>query len=229
MISLSRLPKTLSRVELAAQELVSLIQSQPNLQTLPSERTLASQLGLSRNALREAIRQLELQGLLQIQQGKPTRIVQNLHHPITGSLALLVRSPKARLVQLFELREILEPKAAALAATRATASDLKELHAASSLMSNADSNSEAVTADIAFHRAIAKASRNQILLLVLESLIEPLQEAHSKGFQVLGPRDPQTLQMHERIMNAISFRNPADAEAAMLEHLAHSKKILRLS
>jgi GntR family transcriptional repressor for pyruvate dehydrogenase complex len=228
MTGLSRLPKPLSRVELAAKELVSLIQTQPNLQTLPSERSLASQLGLSRNALREAIRQLELQGLLKIQQGKPTRIVQNLHQPITGSLSLLVLSPKARLVQLFELREILEPKAAALAATRATASDLKELHAASSLMSEAGSNAEAVTADIAFHRAIAKASRNQILLLVLESLIEPLQEAHSKGFQVLGPRDPHPLQMHLRILNAIATRNPSDAEMAMLEHLTHSKKILRI-
>jgi DNA-binding FadR family transcriptional regulator len=229
MTVLPRLPKPLSRVDLAAKELVSLIQSQPHLQTLPSERTLASQLGLSRNALREAIRQLELQGLLQIQQGKPTRIVQNLHQPITGSLALLVRSPEARLVQLFELREILEPKAAALAATRATSNDLRDLRTASCLLSESSSTSEAVTADIAFHRAVAKASRNQILLLVLESLIEPLEEAHSKGFQALKPNDPHPLQMHERILAAIASQNPADAESAMLEHLAHSKKILRLS
>jgi DNA-binding FadR family transcriptional regulator len=222
---ISKPPTLVEKVvsELAAQLRSGLLQKN---QTLASERTLAAQLGVSRNVLREAIRCLQLQGLLEIRQGRGTRIVDQLHKPLASALSLQVPHHSSRLHQLFELREILEPKAAALAATRASKTQINQLTDAHHRLSIAQSHEESVLADIHFHRAIAEASGNQLLVLVLDSLTETLAAAHSKGFRKLPPSDPTPLQMHNQILKAISAQNPAAAESAMLAHLAYARNVL---
>src|SRR5882757_11174952 len=77
---------------------------------LPPERKLAEQLGVSRTVVREATKRLELQGLLEVRHGIGIQIVDRLHAPLSGSLALLLPDGKDRLRKLIEVRLIIEPE-----------------------------------------------------------------------------------------------------------------------
>ena len=185
---------------------------------LLAERVLATQLGVSRNVLREAIKRLELQGLVEIRQGRSTRIIRQLHKPLTAALHLKVPEESARLEQLFELRLMIEPQAARLAAQRATPEQLAPLQSAQQRLRDAQTLEAAVQADMDFHRALSEASGNRILLLVIESLDELLATAHGKGFRAMAQAQP--IQAHQDILDAILRR---DADAAARSMTAHLK------
>ncbi|MEY5024586.1 MAG: hypothetical protein RLZZ244_114 [Verrucomicrobiota bacterium] len=193
---------------------------------LPSERTLASQLGVSRSVLREAIKKLELQGLLEIHQGRGTKIVSQLQKPLTAALSLLVPDPSSRLAQLFEIRLLLEPESARLAALRASPTHLQKLDASLHALRTAPSLEAAIHADLDFHRILADASGNKILLLIIESLADLLAASHGKGFQSMSTA--RSADMHETILHAIRHRDDSAAETAMQEHLLAARAALGL-
>lgn len=193
---------------------------------LPPERDLAVKLGVSRPVVREATKRLELQGLLEVKHGVGTKVVDKLHKPLNGSLALLIPDDKERLRQLMQVRFMLEPENARLAAEQATAAQIRKLKAALKKLEEADAYDAAVEADMTFHRELAIASGNQIAALLLHSLSDLMQIGLTRGYS----RVPTTnaVREHAAILSAIEKRDAAAAAKAMREHLITAEHDLAL-
>lgn len=193
---------------------------------LPPERELAERFGVSRTSVRDAIRVLELMGLLEPRQGEGT-VVRDLSpdllvHPLAS---LLVRS-RERLSELLDVRKMIEPPLAARAAELATAEEVAGLEEI--LARQEEKMLQGVVTieeDSEFHYAIATAARNRVVLRVLDVLMDLLRESRERSLQVKG-RLQKSLEGHRRILQAIRRRDPADAEAAMRHHLEEIEVIL---
>ncbi len=123
------------------------------------------------------------------------------------------------LAYLVEVREILEPEIAALAATRADYQDLAAMREAVDVMDAADSSSEAfIEADLDFHLALAEAAANPIVLSLIDSIVGLLREQRLRISRVEGgPARGQ--QYHRSILEAIERHDAQGARAAMQAHL----------
>ena len=123
-MTLSAIARPASLVEDVCQRLATEIRAERNGGDgwLPPERQLAEQLGVSRTVIREATKRLELQGLIEVQHGIGIKVVDKLHKPLNGSLALLIPDTADRLRQLVEVRLLVEPEVARLAARLARVS-----------------------------------------------------------------------------------------------------------
>lgn len=187
-------------------------------QRLPSERVLSEALGLSRPTVREAIGAMVALNILESRQGSGTYVasleIRDLLEPLRFALAL---SPSG-LQQLFEVRAMLEPKAAGLAARNASAEQIGALTACVRASSPHRSFDRFVELDVELHTLVAVASGNEILIHVLASLSELGVESRRKTVRKPGVVKQSTAD-HERIAAAISDRDAAKAELAMLEHL----------
>ncbi len=193
---------------------------------LPPERDLALKLGVSRPVVREATKRLELQGLLEVKHGVGTRIVDKLHKPLNGSLALLIPDDKERLRQLVQVRFMLEPENARLAAENASATQIRGLRAALKQLEQAVDFEEAVVADMTFHREVAAASGNQIATLLLHSLSELIQTSLVRGYSRTSTDN--AMRQHAAVLSAIEARDPSAAAQAMREHLITAEADLAL-
>jgi DNA-binding FadR family transcriptional regulator len=203
----------------------------PTGDRLPRETDLADQFGVSRGVARECVRGLEERGLVAVKHGRGATVNAaddwDTFDPDVLEALLQGAEGAAVLSDYLECRRILEVQAASLAAERASESDLNALTAAFENM-QASADRARLTraaehlyyeADIAFHRAVVRASGNRALGRITEPIHRALVPA-------LGPlarpehRFERGLPEHERILAAISRRNPAEARAAMDEHLA---------
>ncbi|MBE2285957.1 MAG: FadR family transcriptional regulator [Prosthecobacter sp.] len=193
---------------------------------LPPERDLALKLGVSRPVIREATKRLELQGLLEVRHGVGTKVVDKLHKPLNGSLALLIPDDKERLRQLMQVRFMIEPENARLAAVHATTTQIRQLKAALKKLEEADAYDAAVDADMAFHRELAIASGNQIAALLLHSLSDLMQIGLTRGYSRVSTTN--AVREHAAILTAIEKRDAAAAAKAMREHLSTAELDLAL-
>jgi len=184
---------------------------------LPPERVMAERLGVSRTVLREATKRLELQGLIEIRHGSGIRAVNRLHKPLSGSLSLLLPDVGERLRQLNEARAAIEPEIACQAALKAKTADLKLLRAIQERLQNAESQSDAVEADIDFHRTLARIAGNEILKLMLESLADLGRESRRVTIGNVGRQ--RALDHHTAILKAISEHDAPAAAKAMKHHM----------
>lgn len=194
---------------------------------LPSERELSEQLKVSRASVREAIRALESQGLLQIRPGEGTYVaasVEALVHPFASALL----REKEALLEIFEVRKILEPEIAAMAAERAIPIEVQEM--ADILEKQAREIAEGgtgVEADTAFHSALAKAAKNTLLLRLTDAIVDSLRESRERSLQT-GDRPVRSLAGHYKILEAVKVGDPVGARRAMLTHLEEiEQNILR--
>ncbi len=193
---------------------------------LPTERALASQLGVSRSVVREATKRLEQQGLLEIRQGLGIRAANRLHKPLNDSLHLLVPDEIERLRQLLELRAMVEPENARLAAGRATKTQIRDLRKIHERFVLAEAPPESVAADMDFHRQLAVASGNQISALLLHSLSDLLETSLNHGYRRVTPA--LAIKQHDAILAAIERHDPAAAARAMQRHLLSARADLGL-
>lgn len=193
---------------------------------LPPERDLALKLGVSRPVVREATKRLELQGLLEVKHGVGTRVVDKLHKPLNGSLALLIPDDKERLRQLVQVRFMLEPENARLAAQHASAGQIRGLRLALKQLADAPDFEAAVVADMTFHREVAAASGNQIATLLLHSLSELIQTSLVRGYSRTSTDN--AVRQHGVVLRAIEARDPSAAAKAMREHLITAEADLAL-
>lgn len=184
---------------------------------LPPERELAERLGVSRPVVREAAKRLELQGLLEIRHGVGIKVVDKLHKPLNGSLALLIPDTAERLRQLTEARLLIEPGLARLAAEKASAADITALRENQARLSVAETREESIEADLEFHRLLALAAGNEICALLLESLAEIGRESRKMTLTAVG--NAVAVSHHEQILNAVEQHQPEAAYAAMKMHL----------
>jgi GntR family transcriptional repressor for pyruvate dehydrogenase complex len=186
---------------------------------LPPERELAEQFGVSRTAVREAVKALREKGLVEAYPGRGTFITDGSSYTIRQSLDRMMRSGHEGFTSLAEVREILEPEIAALATTRAGEEDIAAMREQVAAMDAAKSDPEAyIEADLDFHLALAEAADNAIILSLIDSIVGLLREQRMRIFQVDG--GPERGQYHhKRILEAIEHRDPVGAREAMKAHL----------
>ncbi len=184
-------------------------------QTLPSERELASQLGVSRNSLREALRVLEARGIVITRHGVGRTIRET--GPVRGGS----ESPSnaletATIVEVLEVREALEWKAVALACVRATDEQLRQIE----ISAEAGGEWEHT---LAFHAAIAAAAHNYVLeQIIVDQLV--LLDALRQRDRYPSPRDVTSLiAEHREIATAIKARDVTRSLALIKEHLRSSR------
>jgi GntR family transcriptional repressor for pyruvate dehydrogenase complex len=187
---------------------------------LPPERELALRFGVSRTAVREAVRTLHQRGLLEAYSGRGTFVTNGTSQAIRSSLDLMMKiSQPAGPTFLVEVREILEPEIAALAAARCEEVHLAMMREAIAVMDRERSDGDAfIEADLDFHLALAEAAANPLILSLIDSIGGLLREQRMRIFYVEG--GPERGQFHhKRILEAVEQRNPERAREAMRAHL----------
>jgi GntR family transcriptional regulator, transcriptional repressor for pyruvate dehydrogenase complex len=187
---------------------------------LPAERELAQQLGVSRTAVREAVKALREKGLVEAYSGRGTFITDGTTHAARQSFDLMVKiGQQESSANLAELRLILEPGIAALAAERIEEEYLTAMRDAVAVMDRSLNDPAAyIEADLDFHLALAEAAANPLILSLIDSIVGLLREQRIKIFNVEGgPQRGQT--HHKRILEAMEQRNPEMARGAMRAHL----------
>ena len=186
---------------------------------LPPERELSETFQVSRASVREAIRALELMGLVETRPGDGTYICAPKMEAIIEPLATSLLHQKDRLVELLEVREILEPQMAHLAAKRATPEDIDKLEAILKEQEAQIALGETgMEADTAFHRALAEASKNGVLLRLVDGIVDLLAESRERALQV-GDRPRTSLDMHREVLKAIKDGDARRSGRAMRRHI----------
>jgi DNA-binding FadR family transcriptional regulator len=196
---------------------------------LPTERELAARLGISRSSIREAIRALTAMGVLTARHGSGiyvTRLQADDLLETFGAVADLSRGPA--LLELLEVRRILESTATALAAARITPGPLAEAGRHLAAMNAAEGWEDIVVHDLAFHRAIVVAAGNATMAAILDGLSSRTFRARVwRGYQQEGAFE-RTRREHERIFAALAARDPEAARAAAAEHVGGVEEWFRL-
>lgn len=187
---------------------------------LPAERDLAQSFGVSRTAVREAVKTLREKGLVEAYSGRGTFVTNGTSNAIRQSLDLMFRvSQQEGSIHLAELRQVLEPEIAALAASRIEEQLLTTMREAVTAMDRSLHDPDSyIEADLDFHLAMAEAVGNPLILSLLDSIVGLLREQRSRIFSVDG--GPERGQFHhKRILQAIERRDPDAARDAMRAHL----------
>ncbi len=186
---------------------------------IPPERELCHKLGVGRASLREAMKALEIMGMIETRLGEGTFVCSRSEFFSRPLLWAITGSVRTQSHELVEARRLIEVEIAALAAERATPDDLgvigKYLDAMESSLHNAALFLEA---DINFHLAIANAAHNRILLNALSLIRNLMRQWIAQALPKEGAARI-ALDHHNRIFTAIAKRNPAAARAAMQNHL----------
>ena len=187
---------------------------------LPAERELAVRFGVSRTAVREAVKALREKGLVEAYSGRGTFITDGTSQAIRQSLDLMIKIGQAEgSTHLAEVRQILEPEIAALAASRMEEPQLAMMREAYTVMDRHRQNPDAyIEADLDFHLALAEAAANPLILSLLDSIVGLLREQRIRIFNVEGGADRGQFH-HQRILEAIEKRDPVKARTAMRAHL----------
>ena len=187
---------------------------------LPAERDLAQRFGVSRTAVREAVKALREKGLVEAYSGRGTFITDGTTQAVRQSLDLMVKigQPEGS-THLAEVRAILEPEIAALAATRIQDTELATMREAVAVMDKAGHDPDAyIEADLDFHLALAEGAANPLILSLLDSIVALLREQRLRIFQVPGGRERGQVH-HKRILEAVERHDPEKARQSMREHL----------
>ena len=193
---------------------------------LPSERELAEMLGVSRSSIRDAIRSLELLGMVEPRQGAGTVVREISADSVVNPLATLLTRQRQSVTELLDFRKMLEPPLAARAATHATAEEVAEMEEILRRQEDKLRRGEVpVEEDAEFHYSIAMAAENSVVLKVLDVLMDLLRETRERSLQVEG-RPQKSLAGHRRVLSAIKRRDPAAAEAAMRRHIEDVEQIV---
>ena len=196
---------------------------------LPSERALMKLLSVSRASLREAFRVLEALGLIEVRTGIGAFVVQTDAGALPNEWTTLLMNTQQEMFDLLDVREALEAKAAALAAQKASAEDLRQCALTLAKMKvSADNNDVdgAIEADIEFHQVISEMSGNNFLIELSDSISHALLDARYAFF-----RQPDRIFMswhqHCLVVEALERRDSDAAAEAMLQHLQDSKEVVK--
>jgi DNA-binding FadR family transcriptional regulator len=189
----------------------------PEGTALPPEMELVAQTRMSRTTVREALRILEVQGLVHIRTGRAGgAFVQTPgEESVASSVNLMIRGRHIRMSALLETREAIEPACAQLAAQNRTDQDLERLEQANEAIANAGPLTDFLTANVDWHVAVAVASRNELLNGFMLALSRAIYEStDNKGFIDAKVRTT-TVRAHKNITDAIRAQDPAAAVRRM--------------
>jgi GntR family transcriptional repressor for pyruvate dehydrogenase complex len=192
---------------------------------LPPERELAQMFAVSRSSVRDAIRSLELVGLVEPRQGVGT-IVREPSSELINPLASVLLQKRKTVEELLDVRKMIEPPLARRAAQHASAGQIAGMEKILERQEAKLHQGElAIEEDSAFHYQIALAADNSVLLKVVDVLMDLLKETRERSLQVAG-RAEKSLAGHYRIFAALKRGDAAAAEAAMHEHLSQIEEIV---
>jgi len=189
-----------------------------------SESYLCKVLGVSRSSIREALRSLEATGWIIVQQGKGAFINSTDIHKNEGFVDWL-KINKVAVLEHFEVRLMLDPKAANYAGRNASSNDLRELDyicAEFSEKAKISDISALIAIDEQFHYAIAKSTKNKTLSLLMKTMTKSLPVGWISSLHVPG-RVEKTIIEHCAIVDAIRNHNPDRAEQLMIDHLNNAR------
>jgi GntR family transcriptional repressor for pyruvate dehydrogenase complex len=197
---------------------------------LPPERELAKQFGVSRTAVREAIKALTLKGLIAVYPGRGTFVVDSTSMAVRHSIDMLIKvGKKDGITALVEIREILEPEIAALAATRADPEQIATLQDAVDMMEDCmDDPSAFVEADLDFHLALAQATNNALIPALIDSLVDLLREHRLRSATVPGALE-RGQPFHKMILDAVKQKDPDMARETMRAHLSQIRDEIKVA
>lgn len=195
---------------------------------LPREADLATQLGLSRNSLREAVRALSMINILDVRQGDGTYVTSLEPQVLLDNLTFVVDFHRDdSVLEFLRVRRILEPGAAAMAAQRIDEIAIAELQRVVDASSPDAEPEELFALDAEFHRLIGVASGNSVLASLIEGLSGPTNRARVwRGRTEVGAQE-RTVREHQAILDALVARAPDVAHAAMVGHVAGVENWLR--
>jgi len=194
---------------------------------LPTERQLAAEMGVSRPSLREALRALEILGLLRMRQGSGVFVSAFGSEDMLIPLHLFISLEPGSIDALFEARIALESQVVALAATKITDEQLVQLR--ETVIAPPESEDEIVIfieADLAFHRLITKVADNVFLARMIKS-IEYLGQASRQITGFVPGVMQQSAKDHRLILDALAARDSGKAHAAMTQHLLNVREAYR--
>lgn len=191
---------------------------------LPTEPELVEELGVSRSAVREAVQSLSFAGVLRVRQGggtfvtdlEPERLLRS------ATLALDLSGP-GTLAELYAVRRILEPEAAAMAAPLIVDDDLVDIAGHLDAMRTSDSPEEFVAHDRAFHDRIAAVTANDTLRALLGTLRSQSALGHVRRARTEENAGAESIAEHEAILAALEARDATLARAATVVHLAQGQ------
>jgi GntR family transcriptional repressor for pyruvate dehydrogenase complex len=186
---------------------------------LPAERELAEMLGVSRSSIRDAMRRLEMVGLVEPRQGAGTVVREISHHALVGQMTNAIAQKRQMVSELLDFRKMLEPPMAARAAKHGSAEEISRME---DILRRQDKKVRAgelaVEEDSEFHYSIATASGNSVVLKVMDVVMDLLRETRSRSLQSEG-RPQKSLAGHRKILAAIKRHDGAAAETAMRQHI----------
>lgn len=199
-------------------------------EVLPREETLATSLQVSRTALREALKVLSAKGLIESRAGVGARVLQERYWNQLDADVLAWRCASMPtddfIDKLVEMREIVEPAAAAAAARHRTDAQLAAIEAGFALMDASTTLDEWAKADLAFHEAVLQATGNELLI----SLFSVIETALGMFF-VLSARNASnfkySLPHHQKVLEAIARKQPEVARKAMQAMIGDSQANLK--
>jgi GntR family transcriptional repressor for pyruvate dehydrogenase complex len=200
---------------------------------LPSERVLAERFRVSRGSIRDAFRMLEMIGLLETRHGQGTFPHELTVDRLVAPLASILTYRRDLRDELMDVRRMFEPAVARMAALRATEEDLADLQRIlDTQRRKLKTGQSAIVEDTAFHAVLARATRNRVIVRIMETLNDLLVESRTLTLKQKG-RPVRSVKGHEAVVAALVRRDPEAAAQAMREHIdqiadllqhAHSKK-----
>ena len=192
---------------------------------MPPEEQLSQQLGVSRTVIREAMRVLQSQGLVEVSQGKRSRVKPADPQDIVQTLGTFLERGNYSLLRLVEVRRPLESEAAALAAARAEPEEVAALEAAIERMAAGRSLAAIIEADMAFHDLLATATHNPVFSMLRSVLADLFRRLARRP--MTKPRLDRALAAHRAVLAAVKSRQPELARKAMIEHMASAEQDVR--
>ncbi len=190
---------------------------------LPSEQTLADNFSVSRNVVRESLKVLKERGLIDSRNGAGSYIRKPEASNLSNVINRMFFLENMNMTDVYEVRTILEAAACKKAATRVTNEDIEEMeNILEKLKDESISVEERREFDFDFHVAIAKASGNPLLFVLVQTMKNLFIDMIEKGIFVLGGIDDAKVR-HENILESLKAHDENLAEAMMIDHLYYSK------
>lgn len=230
-----KIEKNLSLSEKIEQQILDAIRQKIFLpgDKLLGEMELAESFGVSRTVVREALHRLAGRGIVATKKGYGVYVAENQYSPVANSLyhLLEVKCGNSSLLNIAEVRLIIEPESSRLAAINASDADIDHIgQIYQQMINNADNPKAMIKHDIDFHKAIAISSKNPILPVIMEPIFQLMYNFISDTYEY--PHSPSlALQWHKKILMCIYDKNGEGAFANMKEHLSeakdHASKILQ--
>jgi GntR family transcriptional repressor for pyruvate dehydrogenase complex len=188
---------------------------------LPPEGQLGQVLGVSRTVIREAMRILAAQGMVEVSRGRLPRIKPVDSQNVVDAFHTYLERSDHSLLDLIEVRRPLEAAIAALAAERATADQIQAMEESIQQLASSRQIRRQVEADLEFHNLLAESTANSVFQLLMKTLAGLMRRSRQKTLAKAGVA--RSISGHGAVLAAVQLHDPEAARQAMLDHLAEAE------